>query len=31
MKVERAEQGGRRLAAGGRGAAVGDGGVRPLE
>ena len=31
MKIERAQQGGGRLAAGGRGAAVGDGGVRSLE
>lgn len=31
VQVERAQQGGGRLAAGGRGAAVGDGGVRPLE
>lgn len=31
VQVERAQQGGGRLAAGRRGAAVGDGGVRPLE
>jgi len=31
MEVERAQQGGGRLAAGGGGAAVGDGGVRSLE
>lgn len=31
MEIERAQQGGGRLAAGGGGAAVGDGGVRSLE